>query len=240
VNFPKSHRIGTEPRDGHRARRELVQLHHLLGARQPACFDRVSDCRLQSSVKGVGRVVCKRIVGAGVALLAAMVVASVVVWPATAAAPAGGKIALFATVGTNPVGKIVVAGAIGDWGTVRSVDANGKADPNGNLVDVHLQKGSFEIDATALNKKLANPRPQIASDVTCSVFASGRDTVTLLNGSGLYKGISGNVKVTMTFTGVGHRYQSGSMKGQCAHDSNGPPLAMLGSVIGHGTVSFAP
>jgi hypothetical protein len=44
---------------------------------------------------------------------------------------------------------------------------------------------------------------------------------------------------TMTFTSIGHRYQSGPNKGQCEHNSSGP-LAMLGSVVGHGTVHFAP
>jgi hypothetical protein len=30
----------------------------------------------------------------------------------------------------RPAGKVVVAGAIGDWGTVVSVDKNGKTDEN--------------------------------------------------------------------------------------------------------------
>jgi hypothetical protein len=152
--------------------------------------------------------------------------------------PTGGPIELFATVGNNPSGKIVVAGAIGDWGNTLSIDRNGKPDLNGNFVKVTLKKGTFEIDSTAVNKKMANPRPQIASDVTCSVAASGSGPVKLLNGTGLYKGISGTVNVTITFTGVGGRYQSGAKKGQCDH---GPtPLAMLGSVNGRGTVHFTP
>ena len=64
-------------------------------------------------------------------------------------------------------------------------------------------KGTFEIDSTALNKKTANPRPQVASDTTCSVSASGSAPVTLFNGTGLYKGITGTANVTLTFTGVG-------------------------------------
>jgi hypothetical protein len=155
-----------------------------------------------------------------------------------ASAPTGGPIALFATVGNAPSGKIVVAGAIGDWGSTLSIDKNGKPNLNGNFVRVTLKKGTFEIDSTAVNKKMANPRPQIASDVTCSVAASGSGPVRLFNGTGLYKGISGMVNVTITFTGVGGRYQSGANKGQCDH---GPtPLAMLGSVNGRGSVHFTP
>jgi hypothetical protein len=171
-------------------------------------------------------------------MLAVVAAAGVAVGAASAAAtPKGGPIALFATVGASPSGKIVLAGAIGDWGKVASVDENGKPDDNGNFVKVTLKKGTFEIDATAINKKMANPRPQVQSDVTCSVSASGSGPVRLFDGTGLYHGISGTVKVTMTFTGVGGRYQSGAKKGQCEQD-NGAPLAMLGSVTGRGAVQF--
>jgi hypothetical protein len=177
----------------------------------------------------------RKLAGASTGVLAAVVAAGVMAG-AAAAAPSGGAIALFATVGSSPSQKIVVAGAIGDWGTVLSVDKNGKPDLSGNFVKVTLKKGTFEIDSTAVNKKLANPRPQVASDLTCSVAASGSGPVNLFNGTGLYKGISGTVNVTITFTGIGQRYQSGPKKGQCNH---GPtPLAMLGSVIGRGTVQF--
>jgi len=151
-------------------------------------------------------------------------------------APTGGPIALLATVGNGPAGKILVAGAIGDWGTVLTIDKNGKTDANGDYVKVTLRKGTFEIDSTALNKKTANPRPQIASDTTCSVSARGSAPVTLFNGTGLYTGIAGTANVTLTFTGVGSRYHDGPKKGQCNH---GPrPLAVLGSVIGRGRVEF--
>jgi hypothetical protein len=154
------------------------------------------------------------------------------------ATPAAGPIALLATVGGGPAGKVVVAGAIGDWGTTLTIDKNGKADANGNYVKVTLKKGGFEINSTALNKQTADPRPQVASDTTCSVSASGRAPVTLFNGTGLYKGINGTVNVTLTFTGVGSRYQSGTKKGQCNHGPN--PLAVLGTVIGRGTIHFKP
>jgi hypothetical protein len=145
----------------------------------------------------------------------------------TTAAPTSGPIALQATVGNGPSGKIVVAGAIGDWGTALTIDKNGKPDQNGNYVKVTLRKGTFEIDSTALNSKTANPRPQIASNTTCSVSASGSAPVTLFNGTGLYKGIAGTANVTLTFTGIGHHHQDGAKKGQCDH---GPALAMLGTV----------
>ncbi len=156
----------------------------------------------------------------------------------TAATPTAGPIAILATVGSGPAGKVVVAGAIGDWGTTLTIDKDGKPDANGNYVRVTLKKGGFEIDSTALNKKTANPRPEVASDTTCSVSASGTAPVTLFNGTGLYKGINGTVNVTLTFTGVGSRYESGTKKGQCNRGPN--PLAVLGTVIGRGIIHFKP
>jgi hypothetical protein len=172
-------------------------------------------------------------------MLAVLAAAGVAVETASAAtAPKGGPIALFATISaTSAPGKIVLAGAIGDWGKVVSVDRNGKPTDNGNFVKVTLKKGTFEIDATAINKKMANPRPQVQSDLTCSIAASGSGPVKLFDGTGLYSGISGTANVTMAFTGVGGRYESGAKKGQCEQD-NGAPLAMLGSVTGRGTVQF--
>lgn len=181
----------------------------------------------------------RRLVG-GAAALAALAVAGVAASAAPAAAPKGGPIALFATVGYSPSGKIVVAGAIGDWGRTVSIDKNGKPALNGNFVRVMLKKGTFEIDSRALNQKMTNPRPQIASDVTCSVATSGSGPVKLFNGTGLYKGITGTARVTLSFTGIGSRYQSGPKKGECLHSDNVRPLAMLGSVTGRGSVHFTP
>jgi hypothetical protein len=173
----------------------------------------------------------------GVAALAVLAVAGVGVGAAAAATPTGGPIALFATVGNGPSEKILIAGAIGDWGHVQTVDKNGKPDENGNLEKVTLKKGTFLIDSTGLNKGMANPKPAVASDVTCSVAMSATGPVKLLDGTGLYKGISGTAKLTVTFTGVGGRYQSGAQKGQCVRGDT-DPLFALGSVIGRGTVTF--
>jgi hypothetical protein len=182
-----------------------------------------------------------QLLAAGGALLAGSTLALLAIGTggvvAATVPPEGGPIAVMATVGSSPSGKIVVAGAIGDWGTALTIDKKGKPDENGSYVKVTLRKGSFEIDSTALNMKTANPRPQVASDTTCSVFASGSAPVTFFNGTGLYKGITGTAHVTLTFTGVGRRYPSGPKKGQCNH-SDTQPLTMLGAVIGRGSVQF--
>jgi hypothetical protein len=179
-----------------------------------------------------------RLASAGAALLAALAVAAVLIGPGAAAAPTGGPIALYANAGNGPSQRIVFVGAIGDYGTALSVDKNGKVNNNGNFVKVKLTKGTFWIDATALNKTMnSDSAPQVSSHATCSAAFSGSGPVKFFNGSGLYKGIAGTANVTLTFGGVGPRYKSGPKKGQCKQSSN--PRAQYGVVMGQGTVSFA-
>jgi hypothetical protein len=151
--------------------------------------------------------------------------------------PSSGRIQLQATAGAGAIGKIVVTGAIGDWGTTRTMDQNGKTDPNGNLVAVKLTKGSFVIDSTKLSAKLANTRPA-GNAATCSLYMNVSAPVTIMNGTGLYKGISGSATATISFGGVGARYASGKHKGECIENQNAQPLAQLGFVHGQGSVTF--
>jgi hypothetical protein len=169
---------------------------------------------------------------------AALAAACVLVGPAAAAAPAGGSIAFYADAGNAGSQKIVFVGAIGDYGKAINVDQNGKPDPNGNFVKMKLHKGTFEIDTTVLNKTLNNPNPQVQNQATCSAGFSGSGPVKFLNGTGLYKGISGTANVTVTFAGVGSRYKSGPKKGQCKEGDPGP-RAQIGFVTGQGTVAFS-
>jgi hypothetical protein len=180
-----------------------------------------------------------KLASVGAATVTALVVAGIVGGAAATAAPTGGPVALYASAGGNgPSERIVFVGAVGDYGTATNVDKNGKVDPNGNFVKVKLQRGTFEIDSTALNKALNAGKPQVASQSTCSAAFAGSGQVTFLKGTGLYKGITGTAKVTLTFGGVGPRYKSGPKKGQCM-PHNAKPVASYGFVSGQGTVSFA-
>jgi hypothetical protein len=179
-----------------------------------------------------------RLVTAGASTVVALAVASVVGGGTAAAAPAGGPIALYANAGNSPAQKIVFVGAIGDYGTALTVNKNGKVANNGNFVKVTLKKGTFWIDATALNKTLNSASPQVASHTTCSAAVSGSGPVTFFRGTGLYKGISGTANVTVTFGGVDPQYKSGPKKGQCKNGGSNT-RAQFGFVTGQGTVTFA-
>jgi hypothetical protein len=174
------------------------------------------------------------------AILAVLGVAGVGIGSAVAATtPKGGPIGLFAKLNNGPSGSIVVAGAIGDHGTILNVDKDGKPSQNGNFVKVTLEQGTFELNVTAVNKMFDTTRPQLQSGETCSIGFIGSAPVKLLNGTGLYTGISGTANVTATFAGVGSRYKSGAKKGQCDQSNSAPLLAQFSMVVGRGTVRFS-
>jgi hypothetical protein len=77
----------------------------------------------------------------------------------------------------------------------------------------------------------------VASNATCSAAFTTTAPVTFLNGTRLYKGISGTGNVSLTFGGVGSRYKSGPKKGQCKQ-GDPSPRASFGFVTGQGTVSY--
>ena len=66
--------------------------------------------------------------------------------------PSWGHCACICHTGNGAAGKIVITGAIGDYGKTVNIDQNGNTDPNGSFVKVTLQKGSFEVNATTLDK----------------------------------------------------------------------------------------
>ena len=117
------------------------------------------------------------------------------------------------------------------------MDKNGEVGANGNFVKIALQKGGFEVDSTALNAKLNKAQPNI-DKATCSFSFSGSGRVRLLNGTGLYTGLSGSANVTLCFGGVGPRLTIGAKRGQCNPSQNANPLSQYGAVIGTGVVNF--
>jgi hypothetical protein len=178
------------------------------------------------------------IASAAVALAGALL--SVATAAHKASTPAGGPIEIFATANIgSPNGTIVVAGAIGDYGKTLSMDKKGKPNANGNFVEITLKKGSFEVDSTAFNKKTAKAPPTINDKATCSFAFTASGPTTLFNGTGLYKGISGTVNITINFAGVGPRYASGKKKGECNTSNSAQPLGSYGSIIGRGTIKFS-
>jgi len=172
----------------------------------------------------------------GVAMLGSLLFVCSAAFGATT--PAGGVVKVFATPSNGASGKIVIAGAIGDFGKTLSINKNGKTNANGNYVKITLTKGTFEVNSTTLNAKFNHAQPTINKS-TCSAWFSGTGPVSLLDGTGLYTGISGTVSITETFVFIAPRFTSGKDKGQCNFSNNSQPLSQYSSITGTGKVKFS-
>jgi hypothetical protein len=169
------------------------------------------------------------------AVLTGMVIAGS---SALAATQSGGRIQVFVP---NPEGtkaKILITGAIGDYGTTLEVNENGKVDANGSFQKITLKKGGFWVDTTALNKKFNTVQPKVNA-TNCSLLFTATAPTTVLKGSGAYKGISGAVNITSTFAGIAPRIKSGAKKGQCNLGENVNPLGAYEAITGVGNVKFS-
>lgn len=176
---------------------------------------------------------------AGIAVLAcALVIGGTAIAGSQSGEASGGKVRIFVDASTNgSVQKIVITGAIGDYGTATSIDKSGKVDPNGNYVKIALKKGTFVVNSRALNANL-NKAPGVFSKATCSFSFGGSGRVTLFNGTGLYQGISGSAEMILSFGGIGPRLTTGKHKGQCNPSHSAKPLSQYGVLIGTGIVKF--
>lgn len=147
--------------------------------------------------------------------------------------PAGGRIQLFVQPGQKQgSGKVLLTGAVGDFGTSHSVTANGK-----KLATATLKKGTITLDITAVTNK-ANTAPGTVDKPTCSASSSVSGASPVVSGTGLYAGIHGTVKITESFGFIGSTYKSGPKKGQCNTSGSGTTVAQMAIVYGSGKVSF--
>jgi hypothetical protein len=149
-----------------------------------------------------------------------------------AGAAKGGPIRIYVQ-GTTVTTPIMVTGAVTDYGTATSVTKTGKPNQNGNYERIVLKKGSFWVNAVALNRKLANAKGTF-SKTQCYFEFSGSGPTTLFKGTGAYAGIGGNLTVTVTFAGIAPRLPNG----KCNPSQNAKPLAQYETVMGSGTATF--
>jgi hypothetical protein len=149
-----------------------------------------------------------------------------------ASTPTGGKIRVFVTNTSATNGKILITGAIGDYGTTVSQDAYGKVDLNGDYEKVTLKHGGFIVNASGLNKKLNRSKPTV-NTTNCSVSFTGTGPTTIGNGTGAYAGITGKVAITITFAGIAPKAAKG-----CNLANNAPTFGAYQSITGTGSVSF--
>ncbi len=175
-------------------------------------------------------------IGRGIIAGACGVVCVGMAAPALAASekPAGGPIQFIVQPGNEQGrGKIIVTGVIGDYGTT-SPSKHGGHTVYGIAT---LKKGTFDVDLTKIEKKVNSANPPFNRS-TCSAELSATAPAKIFKGTGLYKGISGSVKLTEAFGFIGPRYTNGPKKGQCNFSNSAKPVAQMGTVYGKGTVRF--
>jgi hypothetical protein len=152
---------------------------------------------------------------------------------AAAVKPAGGHIAIYFTPQPNK-SLILVAGAIGDYGTGVPVNAQGQHDPAGRFERVTLQHGSFIVDNRKINAASMAKEP-VRNPQTCSFVLDVHAPATLSGGTGRYAGISGTVTLSSSFAAI-FPQKSGST-GACNFDTSPLKTALSTSAEGH--ISFS-
>ena len=179
------------------------------------------------------------VIGTAAALAGVLAAGGVARAASSSSTPAGGTISVLLQPSGSGGGKILITGAIGDYGTTFDVDQNGKSDPNGAFGATKLTKGTFVVNLTALEAKANGVRPSF-NTATCSAAVSVTAKVPIVSGSGtgLYKGLSGTINFTESYGFIAGRYTSGSKNGQCNLSSSGRAIYSLGVAAGVGSVSF--
>jgi hypothetical protein len=148
-------------------------------------------------------------------LLAALTAAILLVASAAGASAStqpGGALQFWATPTTAGAINLVIAGAIGDYGTSLSIDKNGKTNAKGSYAQITLQKGTFRIDQSTFNTA-ANKASFPINKASCSSKGSITAPATISNGTGLYENISGKVHITLTLVWIVSRDANGKCNG---------------------------
>lgn len=176
----------------------------------------------------------RAIIGLAGAFACLVVGASVALGAGSSSAPAGGPIHVFVQPSQGQGnGKILITGAIGDYGATHKASSSGGK----QYATATLKKGTITFDLTAITAKVNRATPTF-DKATCSASITESAPVPVVSGTGLYAGISGTVRLTESFGFIGSTYKSGPKKGKCNLSNSAPTVAQMGEVYGTGTVSF--
>lgn len=137
-------------------------------------------------------------------------------------------------------GTSVITGAIGDNGTSGAVTKAGQPDAYGHYVLLSLTHGTILLDKARLDSNVARALKSLRfNSKTCSTTITASATLRVVRGTGRYKGISGELHVTVNTGFVLPRYTRGAHSGQCNKSSTSQPTASLQTVDGTGRVTFS-
>jgi hypothetical protein len=132
----------------------------------------------------------------------------------------------------GPAFTVIVSGAIGDYGSAVTVRRDGTTDPeHSSELRLRLKHGSFRLNIASLERKLVSATSRWSSTPTCSfhVSVSAPTAVVAGSGTGLYRGISGSVRMTATIDEVDVKPCPGGTSRF---------VSQLIFIVGSGTVAF--
>jgi hypothetical protein len=134
--------------------------------------------------------------------------------PATIAAAAtantskGGAVKIFVsptpttTTPKNP-GKVLITGAIGDYGsTVNATSAGKPTAKKGSYSLLRLKKGTILVNTAAISQAGTTVQPSTANTATCTFVDVVSAPIPIVKGTGAYAGISGTFTTTGTIAGI--------------------------------------
>lgn len=131
----------------------------------------------------------------------------------------------------GPDFTVVLSGAVGDYGPAVSVHPNGTVDPDHtSQLSLRLKKGTFRLSIARLDKAIVTATGRWKNNRTCSfhVMVTAPTPVVAGSGTGQYRGIKGNLTMTVTIDEVDKR--------PCKAGTS-PFVAQLIFLVGSGTVS---
>jgi hypothetical protein len=155
---------------------------------------------------------------------------------ASATSPAGNATHLtaYAANTDGPTSTVILAGAVGDFGTATSVHPDGTVDPeHSSQLKLTLTGGTFRIGISDLHSKLVTAFGRFPTNAaTCSgtVTVSATAPIVTDSGTGSYAHISGSFTLTLTVDEI-------DKKPTC--DGSGVFLAQTILITGFGTVSVS-
>jgi len=125
---------------------------------------------------------------------------------ATTAAAGNVHITAYSINSDGPHFRVILTGAVGDYGPGVTVYPNGKIDPrHTSEMELKLTHGSFRLSIASLGQKLVSAfRHFPANPRTCSgtVTVAAAAPIVTGSGTGLYRGISGSFSLTTTIDEV--------------------------------------
>jgi hypothetical protein len=155
--------------------------------------------------------------------------------PAPGARPKGGTVHIldYSINSDGPYFRVLVTGAVGDYGQGVTVYPDGKVDPEHNSeLSLRLRYGSFRLRIAQLDKEIVTGYQHWPSDpVTCSgdLSVTAPTPVVPGSGTGRYRGITGTVTMTVTIDEVDKKPVCNGTSAFLSQD-----IFMIGS----GSVSF--